>query len=153
MGVKSPSIEQTKVNIKNVAARASRGAREAMERGAIKIKDRAKEYAPRLHNPEAKSGLSGEGFLEKAIKYERVKALGSGRMEFDVFVDEDAEAYGGKKVGDYSTIMHETDYEPGEKSKAKGTNAGPKYMERAFLELRREITKDVEANIEKGIGH
>jgi len=153
MGVKVTGVAPIKVNLANMAKRASKGAREAMKRGAVKITERSKEYAPRLHNPDVKSSGSEEGFLEKAIEYEPIQTSSAGRIGYEVFVDEDAEAFGDKTVGDYATIMHETDYNPGDKSRAKGGDVGSKYMERAYLELEDEIKQDVEANAARGIGH
>lgn len=144
MGVKVTGGLPTAVNLKNTARRSSAGAREALKRGADKIQKRAVKYAPRLHTNETDGEL---GVLEEAIEVQVVKDdLAHGRHTFDVIVNEDKPAPGNKTVGDYATIMHETDYDLGPESEAKGgrsAGVGNKYLERAYLELEDEIRADI----------
>ncbi len=175
MGLKVKGVKPTEVNLANIAKRSSAGARSALIRGAIEVRNLSRKYAPRLHTGDqyenSESGLSkrddpnddqtGLGVLEKSINItvERDDSR-SGRHTFNVAVDEDMPSPDSKgnmtkKVGDYATIMHETSYNLGPVSEEKGGRAegvGEKYLERAFLELEDSIKADVAANIGKGIG-
>jgi hypothetical protein len=147
MGLKIKNSEALIQALHNVAQRASQGARDALERGAHKIAERAAEQAPRKY-----------GNLEDAIVVEKFRD-DRNRVAFKVGVDEDHSAgrSGQKRVGDYAEIRHETDYALGEESERKQAQTrhrvGSKYLERAAEDLEDEIRFDVETNLLKGVGH
>jgi len=149
MGLRRTGISATQQMIHNTAERASKGSRDAIERGAHKIKDRSVAYSP---------VIDGDHGLEEAHSVGSDQKNSFSRKTFTVFVDKDYEGKeSGVKVGDYLDFIHEdTTYEIGEDSKKKKRRTGyvgPKFMELAFLELEDEIMADVKREAHKGVGH
>jgi HK97 gp10 family phage protein len=147
MSVKMFGFKELTAELNNIEKRSSRGVRSALLHGSEKIRDLAKQYAP-----------VDEGNLEESIKVAQEKDItNSGRSKYYVFVDENQPAEGGKTVGFYATRMHEGDYRLGKGSQRKadssGLLVGRKFLERAMEDLEEEIKKDVEQNLERGVGH
>jgi hypothetical protein len=134
--------------IKQTGEKASRGAAAAMESEAKEIVELARSYSP-----------YDEGKLEDAIGYERVRGERDDRGRFmrdsiQVFVDPTMPGSGGAEtVGEYAYLMHEEmepygDINRGEKTRAKGPQAGGKFLERAV----RDRAKQFYANVRKAVG-
>jgi len=137
------------VLLKNELKRSSEGARDALKRGAEKVANRAKEYVP-----------VDEYNLESAIEVKDPERdlQRSGRYIFIVGVKDGSPVPSrpGVTVGDYAYWIHDATYNLGPRSEQKaqetGKKVGPKYLERAWLELESEIERDVMDNAHKRIG-
>lgn len=124
--------------------RAVKGMSDQMRKTAIRIRDLAREYAPR------KSGL-----LEKNIDYETIRV--AGRNTYVIYVDSDANRTGGRpgQLGDYAWIMHSQLRPHGNKGKpyrlgpgsiakaAGGKKVGGRFLTRAV----KDATKDLRAQM------
>lgn len=145
MGLKITGLAEMIRRLSNDAEQSSRGSRDALVEGGEKIAQRAKEYAP-----------IDEGNLEDAITSTGVIDKGSRRKVVDVYVDTNHAGTRAPTVEDYYLRMHEGSYNLGSKSREKDGGSGkvgPKYLERAFIELEPEISRDVEDGLKRGIGH
>lgn len=147
MSVKMFGFKELTAELNNIEKRSSRGVREALEKGAEKIQDLARKYAP-----------VDEGNLEESVKIAKeVDILNSRRSKFYVYIDENQPAKDGKTVGFYALRMHEGDYRLGKGSQAKAVSSGllvgRKFLERAMEDMEEEISKDVEEGLKSGVGH
>lgn len=142
MGLEIKGIEALLANLSQTGDRAVRGVSDEIKRGAKKIQDLAREYAP-----------EDEGNLSESIKVEVDRSGINGRVQAFVYVDGDAAAEDGT-VGDYALAVHEgvAPYGSGghgrigEKSMAKDAGrgvVGGKFMERAVDQLQVEIAEDL----------
>lgn len=103
------------------------------EQGANDIRDLSEDNAP-----------VDEGWVEKSLKV-RERTTKADNIIFDVYVDESV-----ADVAEYVDMLHEgimrgKPYKLGDKSidKAKGNkDVGPKFMERAFKELKPKIIEE-----------
>jgi hypothetical protein len=126
--------------------------RNAMRRGIVKIQTRAQEYAPREYGP-----------LEESIKIQESNPS-RGQWTETVYVDESQPApdrqrkSGPVTVGQYAKFAH--DNIPGgigkgaesiAKARSNGRRVGPRFMARAFKDLKDEVKRDVEAAIQAAI--
>ena len=146
MSVKIRGLSALQSRLENAVQRSSRGAREALKRGAHKVLERAQGQSPELY-----------GNLADAIQLEKVRD-DKRRVAFQVSVD-GSHAAGSKDqktVGEYVEPRHEGTYNLGARSLAKqsanGLVVGRGFLSRALDDLREEIEKDVAANALKGVG-
>lgn len=144
---------QLEASIQNIADRAGKNASAELRKVAIKIRDLARDYAPR------KSGT-----LEEAIDYAAIK---DGRRNmFVVFINMDVVAPGGKMLGDYAWVMEEELHPHGRKkgkryytlgagSKRKaagGKKVGGRFMRRAVKDGTKDLLKDVTNAVGRTLG-
>lgn len=140
-------------SIRNIADRASKDAAKVMRKAAIRIRDLARDYAPRK-----------TGTLEKAIDYGTIKDPGTRRNVYVIYIDLDMDSASGKKqVGDYAKIMEEQ-LEPygrgkynlgvGSAMKAilEGKKVGGKFLERAVREGTDRLVGDVTLAVSAALG-
>lgn len=126
--------------------------RNALRRGITKIQVRAQEYAPREYGP-----------LEESIKVQESNPSRGAWIE-TVYVDESTPApdrnrsTGPVTVGQYANYAH--DNIPGgigkgkesiAKARSNGRRVGPRFMTRAFKDLKDEVKRDVESAIQDAI--
>lgn len=151
MGVTVKGVKPTMARMTRVTDVSRREVLRVLLKGAQDIQSLARRMAP-----------VDEGNLEQAIVLdppnltEETIAAGTRRKNITVYVDENLPAENGKKVGDYATVMHESVYEPGEKSQAKqsadpSVTVGRKYLERAVDEIEPEIYRSVEDKLREVI--
>jgi len=154
VGLKVKGLGSIGYQLENMAKRASEGARFAMKEGAEDIRDLARLHAP-----------VDEGNLEDAIKMEVVSGA-RGRHSFKVHVDEShpavitnedgSQTSGNRTVGDYAFDMHEGNYLLGPGSQHKqsqvGVKVGPKYLQRAYKKMSKQIHANVRQNVNNRIG-
>lgn len=147
MGARVTGVETLTLQLENVLKRSSRGSREALQKGAEMIAERAKMYAPvDQHN------------LEDAIKVHKEIDGTTRRAKFYVYVDEShTPATRAPTVGQYAAEMHENrDYKLGQKSQDKanalGVVVGPGYLTRAMQDMAEEVKALVESKANIGVG-
>ena len=130
------------IQLTQVGKRAMRGVSAVMQEEGMKIRDKAREYAP-----------VDKGNLEDAIRCDIDRNGLNGRTLVYVYVDMDYPAgANGKTVGDYAMIMHEglTPYGElnlGKYSQIKAATfaVGGKFLERAIDEVAPKIESRVAA--------
>lgn len=142
-------------SISNLATRAARGASEEMRKTAIKIRDLAREYAPR-----------DTGALEDAIDYMTVKGANR-RNVFVVYIDLDKANSNGGVVGDYAWIMEQQLHPYGRRSgkiefnldigsllknAAMGGKVGGRFLERAMKDGSADMLANATAAVSRVLG-
>lgn len=126
--------------------------RNALRRGIKQIQVRAQEYAPREYGP-----------LEESIKVQEAHPA-TGQWIETVYVDESTPALNRRRangpvtVGSYANYAHDnipggigTGAESMAKARSNGRRVGPRFMTRAFKDLKDEVKRDVEAAIQDAI--
>jgi hypothetical protein len=157
--------------IHNTAERAARGASEELRKTAIRIRDLAREYAPR-----------DTGTLEKAIDYMTIKDPATRRNVFVVYIDEDMINPGstifkkdgstsGRReahaVGSYAWIMEEQLHPHGRQTGAKryslgkftsavkaagGKKVGGRFLSRAIKKGTERMVSDATGAVRRVLG-
>jgi hypothetical protein len=153
VGVKFDKRQMTNltVAIKQTGEKAARRAISVMEEEGREIADLARSYAP-----------FDEGMLEDAIKSERVPGGRDEKGRFvrdaiQVYVDADMPGSGGARtVGEYAYLMHEElgpygsgRYNPGPGTRAKGPQAGGKFLDRAVRDRAKAFIQKMKTAISK----
>ncbi len=144
--------------LSQIGERAVKGMSDRMRKAAIKVRDLAREYAPR------KSGL-----LENNIDYVTQRDA-RGRNSYVVFIDLDAARTGNREgqLGDYAWIMHSSLRPYGNKGKplklgpgsvtkaAGGKKVGGRFLTRAAkdgtVNLRAQLVEEVRRATGSSIG-
>lgn len=140
-GRQSDELDAIRAVIEQVGLKAVDHAARRMKSEQEKIQQLAMDYVP-----------VDDGDMEKAIKLDEDTSGINRRKVFYVYVDPDVEAdvgksHGVKFTGDYMLWLHESEYDLGDKSKAKaaalGVRVGPKFMERAAAERENAVEDSV----------
>jgi hypothetical protein len=128
--------------LRNIAQRANSNAARTLKRASIRVRDLAKQYAPK-----------DTGSLEESLDYGDRRDT-NGRNVYLVFVTGDYRHKGGKKmVGQYADIMENEltpygKYKLGSGSQTKadsGKAVGGKFLERAVDKVSESITDEMMA--------
>lgn len=122
-----------KIALAQVGKRAVRGVSDVFQSEGDKIRDLARDYAPR-------EDRHLEHAITKSTEYSGI----NNRAVVTVYVDENAAADGDTSVGDYAKKMHDGDYKLGKLSRLKEAEVGvgkvgPKYLKRAVDERKGEV--------------
>lgn len=149
MGIKLRGAKRLVKTLEVVKNSAHEAGFQALEAGAKKIQKRARDYAPLEY-----------GALEKSIKIKPHK-ISPVKRRYDVYVDESMPA---DKRGPDVTVGKYAKYaeagipggigygeESQRKAKRLGVKVGPRFMRRAYEELKDEVRKDVEGAIAAAI--
>ncbi len=127
------------LRLRNTAIRVQENARKTFHRGADELVKKAAEFAPvDKHN------------LEEAIE-KRVGYVGPrGRLAIDIGLKD---MVNGVDVSVYGVQMHEGEYNLGpgsvEKQARTGKRVGPGFITRAFDEVAKKLTKDIEEAVDE----
>lgn len=147
MGIRVRGLTGVRKAMTNVGKDITSAGVKALRLGAAKIEKRAKEFAPREYSS-----------LEDSIQTKEVRLSTNSYREV-IFVDKGhpaPERGSGKTVGDYADIVDQggrggIGLGPESIAKASslglqpGVQVGPKFIERAFMELVDVVRKDVAA--------
>jgi len=133
------------MRLENIAKRTNKAATRELERGAIAIRDLARDFAP-----------VDEGFLEESITVDHDRGGINRRNRYSVYVDDSLEVDAKTKVGDYARLVHEGigkayGQGPGslEKAAQLGVEVGPFFMTRALEELEGDIRRRIATALKK----
>lgn len=143
------------VNMLQIGERAMRGMSAKMRQLAVKLRDLARDYAPRK-----------TGDLEGAIDYMTVRDA-RGRNSYVVFVDLDkGRSEGDGQIGDYAFIMEE-ELHPYGRQKGKryfrlgatsaakaagGKKVGGRFLARAVRDATKDILEVLAAEVHRQVG-
>lgn len=149
MGIRIKGIGAVATKLENFGRRSSRDAREALKEGAYDVQDLAKRQAPR-----------DKGNLERAIKVDRDRGGINTRIRWFVFVDDNADAGNGNRVGQYADLVHEGLHDlvngPSDNTRRKqaenpDVEVGPFFLSRAVEKLEPEIKAKIELAIMRAL--
>jgi hypothetical protein len=150
MGMKIKfNVPALEASIHNIAEKASSNAARSLRRAAVKIRDLAREYAPR-----------DTGTLENSIDYGTTTGADK-RKVFVVYIDLDAMHPAGKPVGDYAWIMEQQLHPHGRRApggldfhtRAKsGPKVGGRFLSRAIKEGTKMMLENARTEVSRTLG-
>lgn len=151
MGAKIKGADKLSLLLRQGGERAVRRARSQMKREIGKIEQLAKDFAPVDHKGPG-PGLPPGHELERSIRQRRTY---ENNRRLAVAVDVGG-TVDGVDVDDYALLMHEGlapygsgAFQPGPATKAKGGQAGGKFLERAYKEREQVMVKEIITHIKK----
>lgn len=137
---------QLEASISNIAKKATTNAARSLRRSAVRIRDLAREYAPR-----------DTGTLENSIEYGTVAGPNS-RKVFVVYIDLDATHPDGGLVGDYAWIMERELHPHGRRATGRpdyhtrakrGSKVGGRFLSRAIKEGSKMMLENARTEVTK----
>jgi len=141
--MKVTGVNKTILSLRHIGDRVVDKARKTMHRAAKRIQKRAEEYAP-----------VDEGDLQRSIYIESTYVGNNRRLQINLQI-RPADAAADPRLGIYSVIMHEGEYQLGPKSAAKDAGrgvVGPRFLTRAANWEEEKLNAAMTAAIKEELG-